>query len=103
MNHRRWRPIYEQVHAVHAMYSHIAPDETQEHTYFVASWCPRTHTDIMKANATLQKQWLESEDKEWKAILDKGAIRIVPLSDVPRYAVFTPSTVVTSRVYKRNS
>ena len=31
------------------------------------------------------------EDKEWKAILDKGAIRIVPLSDVPRYAVFTPT------------
>ena len=91
--HRRWRPIYEQVHAVHALYASITSEacEHESYIYNVASWCPKTHTDIRNANPHVQKQWLDSEDKEWKAILDKGAIRIVPLSEVPRGAVFTPT------------
>ena len=51
-------------------------------------WCPKTHKDIERAAHDVRKKWLESEDKEWNAIVRKGAIAIVPLSSVPRKATF---------------
>ena len=57
----------------------------------MANWCPKTHTDILNANPTVRNKWLASEDKEWKAIVAKDALKIVSLSEVPRNAVFVPT------------
>ena len=93
LNYRRWRPIYESTHAVTALYANMT-DADMQHGHFVynvAAWCPKTHNDIIKSNPHVRDQWLKSEDKEWSAILNKNAIKIIPLSNVPRSAVFVPT------------
>ena len=47
--------------------------------------------DIIKSNPHVRDRWLKSEDKEWSAILNKNVIKIIPLSNVPRSAVFVPT------------
>ena len=92
LNHRKWKPVYEATHAVTALYTHMSHEDMQDgyFVYNVAAWCPKTHNDILKSNPQVRKSWLASEDKEWSAILNKGAIRIIPLANVPRKATFVP-------------
>ena len=99
LNHTRWQPLYENASATigfTGVYNHHIPRDDDADEYFtvhnvMASWCPKTHSDILNSNPTLRDRWLASEDKEWNAVLRKDALKIVPLTDVPRGAVFVPT------------
>lgn len=94
LNHCRWKPIYDNTHAgigYTGMYDRDIAYDWMSDDYFIgniAAWCPKTHTDILKTNPTIKQKWLASEDKEWNTILSKDAIKIVPLQEVPRNAIF---------------
>ena len=99
LNYRRWTPMYTDgderkiAYAMSLLYDHIPDDINDSSGYFVcqAQWCPKTHGDILKSNPTVKKGWLDSEDKEWNTVLDKKTVKVVPLRQVPRSAVFVPT------------
>ena len=52
---------------------------------------PSGHREIMRMDPAVRAMWLNSESKELQAIIDKGAIQIVDIKNVPRDAVIIPS------------
>ena len=53
--------------------------------------CPQTFKDIMRMPEEQKEAWRKANDKEFNAILEKGALKIVDEKSIPRDAIFVPS------------
>ena len=95
LNACQWRPIYttpSEWVAQLGLYEDLQYDSAEGMLIGnIMNWCPKTHTDILRATREWQARWLASEDKEWNAIIEKKCLRVVPLSKVPRGATFVPT------------
>lgn len=98
LSHGQWRPLFARTDTIGftGVYDHVIHMDDTGEEYFtignvMASWCPKTHTDILNSNPTVRDRWLASEDKEWSAVIRKDALKIIPVSEVPRGAVFVPT------------
>ena len=95
LNTCQWRPTYTSPSewvAQLGLYDDIQTDAAEGMLIGnIMQWCPKTHTDILKASREWQERWLRSEDKEWNTVIEKKCLRVLPLSKVPRGAAFIPS------------
>ena len=90
----RWRPLFEREEDleqyVHAL--DLWNDRDSRIVYQIDEQAPKSHADIMKKFPEhLKQKWLMSEEKEWSGIVRKGAVKLVPNSQVPRGALVIPT------------
>ena len=98
LNKVRWRVVLEENLANFVAQMNIAPPKTEAAASGLKGVseaqndvCPNTYGDLRKMPNELRDRWFKANDKEFEALISKGALRIVDEKHIPRDAIFVPS------------
>ena len=100
LNKVRWRAIVEENLANFVAQLNLAPPENKDSANASGlkgvqqaqnPVCPDTYRDLRKMPDEMRERWFKSNDKEFEAIVVKGALRIVDEKHIPRDAIFVPT------------